>query len=171
MITAFSFWVSSLIVRSRNIWSGLAQADCGDRSFGSRRKLHVKPVVAKLCNTEADDLVPWNGVSWLDQRFLDRLLKDFHLSGRSFRIWISRLDWRCLFGQDTCLLVRYNCRITTKLSWCWSIPDGDLSYHISCRQWKMLAVLTFNRLQTREKTISIIRSRVIVVRNQRLHYQ
>ena len=60
---------------SRNLWSSPAQADCGERSFDSRCKLYVKPAIAKICNTEADDLALQSAVSWLDQRFHRRTAK------------------------------------------------------------------------------------------------
>ena len=43
--------------------SSLARADCGERSFDSRRRLRVKPAIVKICNTEADDLAPQDAAS------------------------------------------------------------------------------------------------------------
>ena len=43
---------------SRNLCLNLVQADCGEKSSGSRRKSHAKPVIVKIYSAETGDLAP-----------------------------------------------------------------------------------------------------------------
>ena len=51
-----------------NLWLNLARADCSENLSGSRYQSHINPVIAKIHNTEANDLAPQDAMSWLDQR-------------------------------------------------------------------------------------------------------